>query len=236
MKNALFVCFCCLTLTVSAQTANLRTPRQLFPGLFEAVQLQRIFPDNKTFVDAVPKESPAIILAAYEQQCQLPGFDLNRFVVAYFRLPTSAATAYHTNIAGGLRHHLDTLWTVLQRPPTDSVARYSSLLPLPRPYVVPGGRFREVYYWDSYFTMLGLQVSHRPDLIRGMLDNFAFLITRYGFIPNGNRTYYLTRSQPPFFSRMVELLAREQGDSVLRRYHAPLLREYQFWMAGSTLR
>jgi alpha,alpha-trehalase len=233
MKNALLACLCCLTLTVSAQTATLRTPRQLFPGLFEAVQMQRIFPDNKTFVDAVPREAPSVILAAYEQQRQLPGFDLNRFVLAYFRLPVSAETAYHTNIAGGLRRHLDTLWTVLQRPPTDSVAPYSSLLPLPRPYVVPGGRFREVYYWDSYFTMLGLQASHRPDLIRGMLDNFAFLITRYGFIPNGNRTYYLTRSQPPFFSRMVELLAQEQGDTVLRRYHAPLLREYQFWMAGA---
>ncbi|QJX46978.1 alpha,alpha-trehalase TreF [Hymenobacter taeanensis] len=233
MKKVLLAYLCLFALTVSAQNTALRTPRQLFPGLFEAVQMQRIFPDNKTFVDAIPRETPAVILQAYNEQRQLPGFDLNRFVLAYFRLPTSAETAYHTNIERGLRAHLDTLWTVLQRPPTDSVAPYSSLLPLPRPYVVPGGRFREVYYWDSYFTMLGLQVSHRPALIRGMVDNFAFLINQYGFIPNGNRTYYLTRSQPPFFSRMVELLASEQGDTVLSRYHAPLLREYQFWMAGA---
>ncbi|WP_139924899.1 alpha,alpha-trehalase TreF [Hymenobacter sp. DG01] len=235
MKKTHVVCLFLLLIArlACAQPAGPRSPRQLFPGLFEAVQLGRVFPDNKTFVDAVPLEPPAVVLAAYEEQRRLPGFDLGRFVRAYFQLPEASASGYHTRVAGGLRHHLDTLWSVLRRPGQDSVAPYSSLLPLPRPYVVPGGRFREVYYWDSYFTMLGLRVSGRPELIRGMLDNFAFLITRYGFIPNGNRTYYLTRSQPPFFSRMVELLAQEQGDTVLRRYHQPLLREYQFWMAGA---
>ncbi|WP_045690100.1 alpha,alpha-trehalase TreF [Hymenobacter sp. AT01-02] len=233
MKKALLLCLYCFTLTVSAQQKDLRSPRQLFPGLFEAVQMGRIFPDNKTFVDATPREAPAVVLAAYAEQRRLPGFDLKRFVEAYFQLPEASASGYHTNIAGGLPRHLDTLWTVLRRPGQDSVAPYASLLPLPNSYVVPGGRFREVYYWDSYFTMLGLRVSHRPELLRGMVDNFAYLITRYGFIPNGNRTYYLTRSQPPFFSRMVELLAQEQGDTVLRRYQPALLREYQFWMAGA---
>jgi len=79
---------------------------------------------------------------------------------------------------------------------------------------VPGGRFREVYYWDSYFTMLGLKESGEVDLIEDIVKNFASLINRYGFIPNGNRTYYLSRSQPPYFSMMVEVLAGLKGDSI----------------------
>lgn len=232
MKKYLLLWFCILPLLLRAQQLP-PSPRQLFPGLFEAVQLGRVFPDNKTFVDATPREQPAVILAAYAEQSRLPGFDIKRFVEAYFQLPEATASGYQTNIAAGLPRHLDTLWTVLRRPGRATAPPYSSLLPLPKPYVVPGGRFREVYYWDSYFTMLGLRASHREELLRDMVDNFAFLITRYGFIPNGSRTYYLTRSQPPFFSRMVELLAQTQGDTVLRRYHPALLREYQFWMAGS---
>jgi alpha,alpha-trehalase len=133
-----------------------------------------------------------------------------------------------------LRHHLDTLWTVLQRHPDTLKRAGSSLLPLPRPYIVPGGRFREVYYWDSYFTMLGLAESHRTSVIRDMVDNFAYLLDTYGFIPNGNRSYYLTRSQPPFFALMVSLLAKQEGDGkTLTRYQPQLLREYAYWMAGA---
>ena len=76
---------------------------------------------------------------------------------------------------------------------------HSSVLPLPYPYVVPGGRFRELYYWDSYFNMLGLEADGRHDLALNMLKDFAFEIDCYGHVPNGNRTYYLSRSQPPFF-------------------------------------
>ncbi len=81
-----------------------------------------------------------------------------------------------------------------------------SLIGLPHPYVAPGGRFNELYYWDSYFTMLGLAESGRMDLVEGMVDNFTYLINSIGFIPNANRTYYLTRSQIPFYSSMVRLL------------------------------
>ena len=234
VRNLLLVCFCCCCTCLRAAAQLPPTPRQLYPGLFEAVQLGRIFPDNKTFVDMVPRhDTPARIVADYEQQRTQPGFNLTTFVKARFQLPNTDTTTYRSNIATGLRLHLDTLWRVLQRRPLDSVSRYSSLLLLPRPYLVPGGRFREVYYWDSYFTMLGLREAHRTTLIRNMTDNFAYLLNRYGFIPNGNRTYYLTRSQPPFFSLMVQLLAQEQGDSVLVRYQPQLLREYAYWMAGA---
>ena len=233
MRNLLLICFCCCCVCWRAAAQLPPSPRQLYPGLFEAVQQGRVFPDNKTFVDMVPRETPARILAAYEQQRTQPGFNLASFVKTRFQLPATDTATYRSNVAAGLRAHLDTLWRVLQRPPPDSVSRYSSLLLLPRPYLVPGGRFREVYYWDSYFTMLGLREAHQTALLRSMTDNFAYLLDRYGFIPNGTRTYYLTRSQPPFFSLMVQLLAQEQGDTVLARYQPQLLREYAYWMAGA---
>jgi alpha,alpha-trehalase len=77
------------------------------------------------------------------------------------------------------------------------------LLYLPNPYVVPGGRFNEMYGWDSYFIVLGLEAGHREALAKGMVDNFYFEIEHYGAVLNANRTYYLTRSQPPFFTSMM---------------------------------
>jgi alpha,alpha-trehalase len=86
-----------------------------------------------------------------------------------------------------------------------------------------------VYYWDSYFTMLGLLASGRQALVRSMADNFAFELATYGLIPNGSRTYYLTRSQPPFFALMVELVAQSEGSSAYARYRRALEREYAYW-------
>ncbi len=77
------------------------------------------------------------------------------------------------------------------------------LLYLPNPYIVPGGRFNEMYGWDSYFILLGLEADHREALGKGMVDNFLFEIEHYGGVLNANRTYYLTRSQPPFLTSMI---------------------------------
>ena len=130
--------------------------------------------------------------------------------------------------------HIDGLWSVLERAPEPG-RPYGSLLPLPFPYVVPGGRFARDLYWDSYFTMLGLEQSRRRDLALDMVRNFASLIDRYGHVPNGNRTYYLSRSQPPFFAAMVELVASAaaDADAVRAEYLPALSREYAFWMDGA---
>jgi alpha,alpha-trehalase len=79
----------------------------------------------------------------------------------------------------------------------------AGLLYLPNPYVVPGGRFNEMYGWDSYFIVLGLEADHHEALAKGMVDNFLFEIEHYGAVLNANRTYYLTRSQPPFLTSMI---------------------------------
>ncbi|GAB3574436.1 alpha,alpha-trehalase TreA [Hymenobacter daeguensis] len=203
------------------------------------MQLGRIFPDNKTFVDAAPKQPPAEILAAWRREKSQPGFQLKAFVLQHFTMPTDSFVPFQSNVSAGLRHHLDTLWAVLARPaaaapdPADSLAAFRSLVPLPKPYLVPGGRFREVYYWDSYFTMLGLAEAGKGELLRDIADNFAYLIGRFGFVPNGNRTYYLTRSQPPFFASMVQLLVQERGNAELLRYRAALEAEYRYWMRGA---
>src|SRR5690606_21410460 len=86
--------------------------------------------------------------------------------------------------------------------------------------------------WDSYFTMLGLAEAGRKGSVLDMLENFADEIDRFGHVPNGNRTYYLSRSQPPFFSHMVELAARLEGAQVYVTYLSQLQREHAFWMAG----
>jgi alpha,alpha-trehalase len=131
-----------------------------------------------------------------------------------------------------MEDHIRALWPALTRP-ADAPVPYSSLIPLPNSYVVPGGRFREVYYWDSYFTMLGLVEHGRTDLVRSMLDNFGHLIRTVGHIPNGNRTYYLGRSQPPYFAAMVGLYARAADSTQALRYLDALEAEHAFWMEGA---
>lgn len=212
--------------------AQVLSPRQLFPGLFEAVQLSDVFPDNKTFVDAIPNRDPVIIMKDYNRQKDSAAFNLKQFVTDNFIIPGTNNGTFKSNISEGIRKHIDTLWQVLYRK-HDTVSKYSSLLPLPNDFIVPGGRFRETYYWDSYFTMLGLQESHKTKIIQNMIANFAYLIDKYGFIPNGTRTYYLTRSQPPFFSMMLDLLGKDDGEKVFIKYQPELLKEYAFWMKGS---
>jgi alpha,alpha-trehalase len=208
------------------------TPDQDYAELFEAVQAGRVFSDSKTFVDAVPRQDPDAILAAFRAQSGQPGFDLAQFVAEHFDLPPPSKRLSEAPPSEPLRERIDALWDLLRRP-ADASEPGSSLLPLPHPYIVPGGRFREIYYWDSYFTMLGLAASSRTALIQDMVDNFAWLIDRVGFVPNGNRSYYCSRSQPPLFALMLNLLADALGDpDVPVRYLEQLEREYRFWMAG----
>ena len=200
--------------------------------LFSDVQLSGIFSDSKEFVDARPRSTAATIRARYDSARRAPTFVLREFVEQNFALPQPAGDGYRTVASQGMVTHVNALWTVLTRSP-DSVDRNSSLIPLPNPYVVPGGRFREIYYWDSYFTMQGLVKSGRADLVRGMLDNFAHLINTVGHIPNGNRTYYLTRSQPPYFAAMVALYASATDTSQALPYLDELEKEHAFWMEGA---
>ena len=212
---------------------QISTPDKIYAELFEAVQTGNIFEDSKTFVDALPKADPALILKSFRENYLGKGFELGSFVALNFEIPGYEAADFESDTERPVRQHIELLWDVLKRA-ADAELPNSSLISLPNPYIVPGGRFREIYYWDSYFTMLGLAASGRVELIQNMVDNFAFLIDRVGFIPNGNRTYYCTRSQPPLFVLMVELLAKVKKDqSILASYLTQLEKEYDFWMSGS---
>ena len=200
-----------------------------FRELFREVQERRVFPDSKTFVDGVPNYPVADIMERYQKQAANPMFNLREFVFRNFTVPGKGDESFRGNTSRSVEEHINALWEVLKREP-DSLK--GSLLPLPHEYVVPGGRFREIYYWDSYFTMLGLEVSGRYDLIESMINNFQFLINELGFIPNGNRTYYTGRSQPPFFTAMVNLLASLRGQYTVVKYLPAIEKEYNFWMQG----
>ncbi|MGO9804563.1 MAG: alpha,alpha-trehalase TreF [Steroidobacteraceae bacterium] len=205
-------------------------PQVLFGDLFVAVQTAAIYPDGKTFADAVPREAPQVILAAWRAAHPDSPAALKSFVDAHFSFPALPASVVSESAHTTLESHIDGLWSQLTRT-TTTAPPWSSLLPLPKPYVVPGGRFREIYYWDSYFTMLGLVESGRRDLVADMVADFAHLIDSYGHVPNGTRTYYLSRSQPPFFFAMVGLLSGSPGEAQAR-YLPQLKAEYQFWMEG----
>jgi alpha,alpha-trehalase len=173
-------------------------PQVLFKDLFIAVQTAQIYPDGKAFPDAVANSAPSDILTQYHAEQPNSPAALKHFVEAHFSLPAEVTGAPSPPDQVSIVAHIDGLWDALTRSST-SAPPYSSLLTMPQPYVVPGGRFREIYYWDSYFTMLGLVESGRQDLVTGMVRDFAYLIDTFGHVPNGARTYYLSRSQPPFF-------------------------------------
>ena len=199
------------------------------------VQLAQVFTDQKTFCDLIPEQPPATILAAYAAQKNMPKFSLAAFVAAHFRMPSGGPVVLPAPPGEPVQKYIAGLWNVLleQTGDVDKTAPYSSLLSLPQPFVVPGGRFGEMYYWDSYFTMLGLEADQRHAIAEGMVADFAYEIDRYGHIPNGNRSYYLSRSQPPFFSKMLDLMAARDGVSVYVRYLPELEREYDYWMDGA---
>ncbi len=202
-------------------------PAEQYPELFQAVQLASVFPDSKTFADCTPLFPIEEIQQKYQTNKNKPDFDLKAFVEEHFQKPISPASGFQSDANLPVEEHINRLWPILTREP-DSAR--GSLIPLPYPYIVPGGRFGEIYYWDSFFTMLGLQTAGKTEMIENMVNNFAHLIDQIGFIPNGTRTYYLGRSQPPFFAQMVGLLAEEKGDSIYIKYLPQLEKEYNFWM------
>ena len=203
-----------------------QSPDEVYEELFEDVQLSRIFPDSKTFCDVRPRNlTPKEILQLYRQEKSQPKFDLASFVSQHFILPTTTLNIDEKQRT--VEEHCRHLWPLLTRTTTKEI--FSSLIEVPHPFVVPGGRFQEFYYWDTYFSMLGLTQTNELELANNMLENFAYLIRTIGHIPNGSRWYYRGRSQPPFFVLMTELMGKTE------QYRKELELEYQFWMTKRTV-
>lgn len=207
-----------------------QTPAELFGPLMSAVQERGILPDSKTFVDAVPRRSVAAIMADFA------GFDgddaaLLDFVAENFDLPPPVAAVIAAPAAVPLRRYIREMWPALARLP-EAGASNSSALAVRHRHVVPGGRFREIYYWDSFFTMLGLVRDGEMALAQGIVDAMTDLIEEHGHVPNGARTYFVGRSQPPLYHMMVALLG-EQPRAATARQLAAMKREHLWWMDGA---
>lgn len=205
-------------------------PDEILGELFTDVQNNRIYSDGKMFADLVPRRRVKQIQQEYLLEKQDPDFDLRDFVSRHFySLNSGKSSTYVTDMSMTPRQHISELWGELEH---KNRRDRGSLIALPHPYIVPGGRFSEQFYWDSYFIMLGLASDNRWDMVENMVNNCAYMIRKFGFVPTANRTYFLSRSQPPFFSRMVRLLARHKGQSILVEYLPYLVLEHRFWMKG----
>lgn len=230
------------------------------PGtLLQDVQLSGVFSDSKTFVDRPTNGSQADVFAAWAQMNtgnvtagQVVDFVLNHTTgegqelaqVAIQRNASSNVTS-QSNISDPIYHawvdKVDSYWDLLIRESNRSrlcngtTCDYS-LIPLNHTIVVPGGRYREVYYWDSYWILQGLLASKLEYYAWSLLQNFMDLIEDYGFIPNGGRKYYLNRSQPPVFVQMVHEYVKQTGNlTILERAIPSMERELAWWHQNRTL-
>lgn len=191
--------------------------------LLAAVQNLRLFNDCKHFVDMPLKYNPETVLKNWESFVSTTNGEftpeiLANFVKANFNDPgceleECQPDGYNDDIGAfaSIRdpnyrqwaHELHRKWPSLCRRVSKEVLsdpERFSLLSVPNPFIIPGGRFREIYYWDTFFVIKGLLASGMFGMSRGMIENMGHLIDHYGFIPNGNRVYYLNRSQPPLLT------------------------------------
>ena len=240
VRAGLCLVFVIATLSCSSQPgvaigtaiqATEQPPSELFGDFFETVALSNLFADSKQWADAIPKRPPEEILERAEALENASPAALRPFLEEHFVLRPATAAASQPTAGLPVDEHIEQLWPLLTRQMAD-LPPWSSHLPLPHPYVVPGGRFQEIYYWDSYFTMLGFG-PEQQELKQSMVKNFAHLVRTWGHIPNGNRTYYLSRSQPPFFYRMVALLTPDSPARAYAEYLPELKAEHAFWMQDS---
>uniref|UniRef100_A0A803LWN7 Trehalase n=1 Tax=Chenopodium quinoa TaxID=63459 RepID=A0A803LWN7_CHEQI len=128
------------------------------------------------------------------------------------------------------------LWKNLSREASPDVKKHPelhTLLPIPEPCVIPGSRFREVYYWDSYWVIRGLLASHMHKTATAIVTNLIYFVEKYGYVLNGARAYYTNRSQPPLLSSMIHAIYQRTGDKNLIKKALPaLIKEHEFWNSG----
>ncbi|XP_022617238.1 trehalase isoform X1 [Seriola dumerili] len=228
--------------------------------ILDQVQKAKLFDDDKYFVDMKLKVMPEVVLSAFHNlsdetsDMKVPPAKLQEFLSVYFEKPGTEFESWtppdwhdKPKFLGGIAdqnlrdwaekiHHL---WKSLGRKIHTGVKDHPELysqIYTPHPVVVPGGRFRELYYWDSYWVINGLLLSEMTDTAYGMIQNFLYLVNRYGFIPNGGRIYYERRSQPPFLTLMVESYYQATKDKDFLRAALPALeKEYRFWMQNRSV-
>ncbi|XP_012910399.1 trehalase isoform X1 [Mustela putorius furo] len=227
--------------------------------LLHQVQMARLYRDDKQFVDMPLSSAPDQVLQdfcelAAAHKHHIPPQQLQAFIQKHFqaagqellswtpedwkdspRLLQKISDPKLRAWAGQLHQ----LWKKLGKkvkPEVLSHPEQFSLIYSAHPFIVPGGRFVEFYYWDSYWVMEGLLLSEMPQTVKGMLQNFLDLVRLYGHVPNGARVYYLQRSQPPLLTLMMDRYVTHTNDTAFLRDNIETLAlELDFWMENRTI-
>ncbi|PPQ65887.1 hypothetical protein CVT26_000907 [Gymnopilus dilepis] len=234
-------------------------PSEIFCAgpLLQTVAVANLFPDDKTFVDKPTSKSSQAVLADFQNISQPTYGAIVNFVDSDFtgeglELEAVALPGFNPN-PPFLKNVTETLpkafaqtvhgfWTQLIRNTNSSTLCGSSgkcestLIPLNHTFVVPGGRFREQYYWDSFWIVEGLIQSQLFSIVNDTLQNFMDELERFGFIPNGGRIYYLNRSQPPLFIQMLANYVEASGDRGILTRALPLAeKELAWWSTNRSI-
>ncbi|KAJ7599902.1 glycoside hydrolase family 37 protein [Mycena floridula] len=234
-------------------------PSEIFcaGALLQSVNVAGLYVDPKTFVDKPTNVTSSAVLSAFSNlTAQSTEGDIEQFVDTFFRgegqeleaLPLenfNQTPAFLTKITDPLvkafSQTVHGFWGQLIRGTNSSTlcngsSCESSLIPLNHTFVVPGGRFREQYYWDSFWIVEGLLESELFDIAKATLQNFMDELTRFGFIPNGGRIYYLNRSQPPLFIQMLARYVQASNDTSILAIALPLAeKELNWWQTNRML-
>ena len=218
-------------------------------NILHSVQMAKVFEDAKTFVDMRMKydkadiESNFTALGVNPSSAQIKkfvmenfspvGHDLEPFYPEDWMEKPERLNKVPDKKLREWSFTLNKLWKDLGRNITSEAreqSQRSSLIVVQNPFIIPGGRFREYYYWDSYWILHGVLTCGMYNTAKGMIANYLDLVRRYGFVPNGGRIYYLNRSQPPFLIQMVDLYYSYTNDLDFVRSNLKTLgNEYNFW-------
>lgn len=227
--------------------------------LLHLIQMSKIFADSKTFVDMKMLHSPDEVLENWdtfmeENEKNPSKYNIKKFITENFNdgdeLETWIGNDYTPTprilrkiedmIVRNFTASLMTIWHKLGRKVKPEVFQYPerySFVPIPNGFIIPGGRFKELYYWDSYWIVRGLLISEMMNTVKGMLENFLTIISTYGFVPNGSRIYYLSRSQPPVTTMIAgEYIEASKDVLWLKKNIKYLDLELRYWIDYKTVK
>uniref|UniRef100_A0A1Y1LKH8 Trehalase n=2 Tax=Photinus pyralis TaxID=7054 RepID=A0A1Y1LKH8_PHOPY len=226
--------------------------------LLHTIQMAKVYEDSKTFVDMKMKYSPNETLHNFDEfmkacnnvptKSQVIEFVHGNFEdggqefeeylpVDWVESPKFLGSV-HDPLFQKWGSDINEIWKLLGRqmkPEVKENHQQYSIIWVPNPVIVPGGRFREFYYWDSYWIIQGLLLSEMYHTAKGMLDNFLYITNTYGHIPNGGRVYYLARSQPPLLIPAVKLYVDTVKDyNYIENHIETLEKEFNYWLTNHT--
>ncbi|XP_018020547.1 trehalase-like [Hyalella azteca] len=226
--------------------------------ILKNVQLSQLFNDSGYFVRMKLLADPAVIeqkfmelknrsknidknvLKIFVDEWFLPpGSDLESFTLPDWTEVPRFIEEIHDKALRNWMIDLNKIWKELAKKIPEDVKENSSLysqIYLPNGFVIPGGFFQEIYYWDSYWIIEGLLISEMKTTARGMIENLLHLVKKYGYVPNGSRKYLLGRSQFPMLISITDLYYHYTRDfTIIRDNIDTLVIEYEFWVANRTV-